>query len=222
MVARLRNRIESLLRRAIAPLAQALVQFGVSPNQVTGMGCVLTIAAAVLLLLGNPVAAGGLFLFASTFDLLDGSMARLTHRCTRAGAFLDSALDRIAEGAMFTAIALHFFLQQDVAGLAAALLAWMGAYLTSYVRARSQSLGADLPEGLVQRAERVVLLSAGLLFDALLAASAVLAVLGIGTATYRAMLAWKRLSDSDSGSDLQHPQRPAEPEDDGDGHQFAR
>lgn len=205
MAGKHRDQIENSLRRSVAPLASALLRHGISPNQVTVIGCVLTLAAAGLVVLGNLGAAGALFLFASSLDMLDGTMARMNGRNTRAGAFLDSTLDRVAEGAIFGAIAVHFFYLGDPLGLAASLAAWLGAFMTSYVRARCQSLGTDLPEGLVQRAERVIALSVGLLFAPLLLATMVgLAVLGLGTAFYRLVLAWRRLRDDDLDTDLEH------------------
>jgi CDP-diacylglycerol--glycerol-3-phosphate 3-phosphatidyltransferase len=198
----------------VAPIARALSKHGISPNQVTVIGCVLTLAAAGLILLGSLGAAGALFLFASSLDMLDGTMARMNGNNTRAGAFLDSALDRVAEGAIFSAIAVYFLHVNDPVGLMATLAAWLGAFMTSYVRARCQSLGADLPEGLVQRAERVIALSVGLLYEPLLLAIMVgLAVLGLGTAFYRLVLAWKRLRDDDRDLDLEH----GEPDSVGDG-----
>jgi CDP-diacylglycerol--glycerol-3-phosphate 3-phosphatidyltransferase len=103
------------------------------------------------------------------FDVLDGKVARATGRTTIFGAFYDSTLDRVADGAVLGGLAV-FFARNDVLHLVPAwagtpmvvvsLLGIIGAFLTSYTRSRAESLGIDAKVGMMQRPERVTLLSA--------------------------------------------------------------
>lgn len=192
-----RDRLEATLRHRLEPLARSLLHIGLTPNTVSLLGCLLALGAAALIIAGSPATAGLLFLFASSLDMLDGSMARLNGAPSRAGAFLDSALDRIAEGVVFAAIVFYFHRNGEWLGVAAATAALIGAYLTSYSRARGAALGFDFSGGPVKRAERVVLIALGLLWDVLLPMMIVLAVLGILTGLIRLFVTWKKLKDDD-------------------------
>ncbi len=96
--------------------------------------------------------------------MLDGALARSQNQVSRGGAFLDSTMDRISEGALFTAIAYHFAAQGAALEAALTVLALLGALLISYTRARAEALGAECKVGIITRVERVVLLSLGLCF----------------------------------------------------------
>ncbi len=203
-VSQFRGRTENYVRQLLVPVVAFAQYRGITANQVTITGCLLTVVSAGALIAGYPITAGVVFLVASTLDMVDGALAR-AYTPTRAGALLDSALDRVGEGAMFSAIAMHFLLYQDGWGVAATLMAWLGASVTSYVRARTQSLGADCPGGLIKRAERVVLLAIGMLFDVLFPVMVVLALTGIGTSMYRIVSAFYQLSIPEPGGARAEP-----------------
>jgi CDP-diacylglycerol--glycerol-3-phosphate 3-phosphatidyltransferase len=109
------------------------------------------------------------------FDVLDGIVARRTGRETKFGAFYDSTLDRVSDGAVLAGLTVFYATdtaRHSVPMVVVCLAAIMGTFLTSYTRARADALGIDAKVGLIQRAERVVLLSApqaffGLAFDGL-------------------------------------------------------
>lgn len=173
---------QSIIRgylRVIEPAADFLVRRRVSPNVITTIGTLCSIAAGVIYATGHIQFAGWFLGLTALFDVLDGTVARRTGRTTVFGAFYDSTLDRIADGAVLGGLAVFFArndVHREIANFAATpmvgvlLFGMIGTFLTSYTRARAESLGIDAKVGLLQRPERVVLLSApqaffGLVFN---------------------------------------------------------
>src|SRR5712691_11502669 len=159
------TRFEVWVRRRAEALTSALGRIPITPNQITVIGVALTFTAAVLAALAHLRWAGVVLIFAGTFDILDGALARSSGRAYPYGAFLDSTLDRYSEGAIYMGLAAYFAstpgpLQRWV--LLATVAALAGSFLVSYVRARAQSLGFTCDSGLFARPERVVLTVAGL------------------------------------------------------------
>ena len=103
-----------------------------------------------------------LFVVGSILDILDGALARAGGKTTPFGAFLDSTTDRIGEGAMLGAIALIFHRHDHPVALALTFAAVAGSFLVSYTRAKAEGLGLRGDVGLGSRAERVVVITAGL------------------------------------------------------------
>ena len=161
--------LERAVRGWVAPLVAALDALGVGPNALTVTGLVLNVAAAAVVASGELVWGAAAFLFASGFDMLDGSLARRRGVASRLGAFLDSTFDRLSETALFCALlidhARHPYGPEWMP--AAILLALAGSLTTSYARARSESLGQECKVGWVERPERVVLLVLGLVLGRL-------------------------------------------------------
>ncbi len=191
---RLRGTARSLLYSWIEPIAAGAGRLGLTPNLITTGGCVLSVAAAVLVLLGYWVVGGALFLFAGALDMLDGAVARSNGQTTQFGALWDSTLDRIGEAAMFIAVALHYADHKPL--LFATLAAWFASLLTSYIRARTEGLGGVCHEGWITRPERVVLLAAGLMFGLLEVVVWVLALGGALTVAQRIWVSRRGLSSS--------------------------
>ena len=104
----LRNQLHESIDRRLDPVIGALARLGVQPNQITVAGTLICLASPVLIVAGRLELAGVAWLAGSAFDLLDGALARRQSKVTRGGAFLDSTLDRISEGALFSAITYHF------------------------------------------------------------------------------------------------------------------
>ena len=156
----------SLASRSVTSLART----GVTPNVLTATGVSLCLAAAVLVpfedhgkLLFFWLAAG-IFVVGSLLDILDGALARVGGKTTPFGAFIDSTTDRVGEGAMLAAIALVFSRHGKDWAVVLAVAAVVGSFLVSYTRARAEALGLRGDVGLGSRAERVVLITAGLVF----------------------------------------------------------
>lgn len=164
----LRDRLGIRARQSLEPLTRTLQRLHVTPNQITVFGALVNVGAAYLVLRGDYVAAGIVFLLGSCLDMLDGALARLARMVTPFGAFFDSTLDRTVEGVLLAAIAYRFSLDGRNVTVGITVLALLGSLLVSYTRARAEALGLECKVGLASRAERVVLLSVGLVFPALL------------------------------------------------------
>jgi len=149
-----------------SPPARLLVRAGVGPDAVTWVGTVGVSAAALWFYPRGEFFVGSVVVTVFVlFDSLDGTMARMTGRSSRWGAFLDSTLDRVADAALFGGLLLWFTGRGDDPVLAGVCLgALVGGAVTSYAKARAEGLGLTCDVGVAERAERiiVVLVSTGL------------------------------------------------------------
>jgi CDP-diacylglycerol---glycerol-3-phosphate 3-phosphatidyltransferase len=149
--------------KIIDPVANWLVRRGVHPNTITAVGTLCTLAGGIIYGTGH-IRTGGWFLSATAlFDVLDGTVARRSNKSSTFGAFLDSTLDRLADGALLGGLAVFYALNpvhRNVPMVVVCLAGLIGSFLTSYIRARAEALGVDAKVGMVQRPERFVLLSA--------------------------------------------------------------
>src|ERR1043165_5543509 len=149
--------------RVIEPVANWLIRRGVHPNTITAFGTVCTVGGGVLYGMGH-IRTGGFFLSATAlFDVLDGTVARRSGKSSQFGAFLDSTLDRVADGAVLGGLAVFYVLNtphRNLIMVIVCIAAIIGSFMTSYTRARAEALGLDAKVGMMQRPERVVLLSA--------------------------------------------------------------
>ena len=195
-MADLQNVRKSVGRYFTDPIVTVLAKTHITPNTVTCLGLLITIAAAVLIALGHPFAAGFVVLFAGLFDMLDGALARRTSSVTRFGGVLDSTLDRVSEATVLIGIMVLYANQQSTWGVAFAGIALIGSQLVSYIRARAEAININCEIGVFTRPERVVILSIGLLLsrfnNILLIALAVIAVLSFITAGQRLFFVWKK------------------------------
>lgn len=151
------------VNRVTDPVGRWLVDRGVSPDTITVLGTVGAVAAAVgFLPRGGFVVGPILITLCVLLDLVDGAMARARGYGTPFGAVLDSACDRIVDGALFGALAWWCLYAGDapLAG-GAALVCLVGGQLVSYVKARAESVHLRAEGGLVERAERLILGLAG-------------------------------------------------------------
>jgi phosphatidylinositol phosphate synthase len=156
----------SLASRSVTGLARTRV----TPNALTVAGVTLCVAAAVLVPFEdrNRILvywlAAGVFVVGSILDILDGALARAGGKSTPFGAFLDSTTDRVGEGAMLAAIGLVFARAGNDTAVVFTIAAVAGSFLVPYVRAKAEALGLRGDVGLGSRAERVVVITAGLVF----------------------------------------------------------
>jgi CDP-diacylglycerol--glycerol-3-phosphate 3-phosphatidyltransferase len=189
------TRFEAWVRRRAERLMSAIGRVPLTPNQVTVVGVLLTFFAAFLVAFGELRWAGVVLIFAGTCDILDGALARSTNASYPYGAFLDSTLDRYAEGAIYAGLTAYFVTMGGPLGrwlVLATLAALAGSFLVSYVRARAQSLGFVCDSGLFARPERVVVTVIGLIFGGwiLYAVVFLLAILTNLTALQRIREVW--------------------------------
>lgn len=180
--------------RVIGPVVDALAAVGVTPGAVTVAGLLGSAGAGVLIARGELLAGGVVMLVAAAFDLLDGALARATGRATRFGAVLDATFDRLSEAAVLFGVLVY---ETGLGNREETLLVFaaaVGSMLVSYVRARAESHGATLTEGLFTRPERVVLLAAALMIPGALRPGLwLLAVLTLLTVAQRLYLAGRAL-----------------------------
>jgi CDP-diacylglycerol---glycerol-3-phosphate 3-phosphatidyltransferase len=154
--------------RLLEPVVGVFVRLGISPNAVTTIGFLVTVSAGVAFFHGDLQTGGFLVLLGGFFDVVDGSLARRTGKVTRFGSFYDSTLDRVSEVVVFLGVFSLYNGGEPNIGepwmvyVVAAAMA--GSLLVSYTRARAEAMGIDCRVGLMQRAERVVLLGAATLF----------------------------------------------------------
>jgi CDP-diacylglycerol---glycerol-3-phosphate 3-phosphatidyltransferase len=158
----LRSRFPSYVEAVTGPIGRALGRTPLSPNRLTTLGLLLTTAAAVVVATGDLVIGGWLLVAGGLMDTFDGAVARSTGRSTPFGGFYDSVSDRISDGVILGGIA---FLVRDQPRLfLLAVVALVAAEVTSYVRAKAESIDLDCSVGVLERAERAILLMAGLIF----------------------------------------------------------
>jgi len=177
------------------PIVDALARIGVTPNLLTAAGVAGNVVAAVLAGSGEFVAAGVVVLAASSLDMLDGALARATGQATDFGAVFDAVMDRVSEAVVLFGLLVYFSDRGDRTEEFLIFVAVVASILVSYVRARAETVGLEMKEGLFSRAPRVALLSAGLILDAawddsVTAVLWALAVLAPATAAQRLALVW--------------------------------
>lgn len=152
------ERFRQFWTKIFSPVARLLLRLGVSPDTVTIVGTLGVSAGALWFFPRGQFFVGVLVVTAFVFsDLVDGHMARLSGQSSKWGAFLDSTLDRVADAAVFGGLVLWYAGTGDdlvLAGLALYCLV-MGS-VTSYARARAESLGMEAKGGIAERADRLV------------------------------------------------------------------
>src|SRR4051794_30645059 len=153
-----------LATRSVTTLAQTRV----TPNALTATGVSLCLIAAVLVPFESRHKilfywlGAAVFVLGSVLDILDGALARAGGKSTPFGAFFDSTTDRVGEGAMLAAIGLVLTRAGNHTAVVFTIIAVAGSFLVPYVRAKAESLGLRGDVGLGSRAERVVVITAGL------------------------------------------------------------
>ncbi|HEY8628887.1 MAG TPA: CDP-alcohol phosphatidyltransferase family protein [Gaiellaceae bacterium] len=166
-LARLKEGYTTGARRLALRSMTGLARTGVTPNALTTAGVSLCAAAAVLTYFGyrNEMffwLAAFVFVLGSVLDILDGALARAGGKQSPFGAFLDSTTDRVSEAFVLGAIALVFHRRGNEVALGFTFAAVVGSFLVSYTRARAEALGLKGDVGIGSRAERVVVITAGL------------------------------------------------------------
>lgn len=181
----LTNKLRVQVERVTLPLGRVLGTAGLTANGLTVTGTVISGVASLLVAVGSPVAAAWVLLVGSLFDMLDGAVARSMGTKSLAGAFLDSTLDRVSDGMLFAALAWNQAVGGSRIGLALALGTGLLAFLTSYIRAKAESLDLTCNVGIAERTVRLAFVGVGLAFHVLLPALGLLFVLSLVTVVHR-------------------------------------
>jgi CDP-diacylglycerol---glycerol-3-phosphate 3-phosphatidyltransferase len=186
--------------RVVGPVGAAIARLGITANGMTAAGLVFAIAAAAAIATDRFLLGGVLLAVGGIADLLDGSVARARGGTTRLGGFYDSVADRVSDGAVLGAVA--WAVRDEPLAFGFAVTALIFAEVTSYTRAKAESLAVDCSVGLLERAERTVILIAGLVFArwALLPALAVLAAGALYTTLQRVVHVVRQLRAPEPGA----------------------
>ncbi|MEE8602906.1 CDP-alcohol phosphatidyltransferase family protein [Euzebya tangerina] len=142
--------------KVVLPIGRGLARAGLTPNGITTLGLLGVILGITILLLGRPVLGGWIVAFATILDAFDGTVARLTDSQTEMGAFYDSVADRVADATIFAACA--WVARDQPLVFTGVMIAFATALITSYIRAKAESLGFDATVGLIERPERVAII----------------------------------------------------------------
>jgi CDP-diacylglycerol--glycerol-3-phosphate 3-phosphatidyltransferase len=156
------------ISRGLTPLGASLARAGITPDAVTVVGALGTVASAVIFFPRGWFFAGTLLIWAfAMLDLVDGAVARAGGQESAFGAVLDSSCDRVADAAVFGTLAWYFAMHDQRWLLLAALLCLVLGSLTSYIRARAEAAGLTATVGIAERAERLIIVLVGTGLDGL-------------------------------------------------------
>ena len=191
MLSRLIGRICKTLLDLIVAVVSSL---RINPNLLTFIGFLITIYAAVQLARGKLLEAGLIIILAGIFDILDGRVARITNSVTKFGAFFDSVLDRYSDIAIFLGLMINYSKGQRLTYMILSGVVLMGAVMTSYTRARAESLIPLCKVGFMERPERLVLLIIGALSNRMAPVLWIMAFFSNLTVIHRIAYTWKQAS----------------------------
>jgi CDP-diacylglycerol--glycerol-3-phosphate 3-phosphatidyltransferase len=188
------TRFADRFRSRFSTVGKIVAKTNLSPNAITVIGLFLNLAVAAVIASGNLLLGGALLLIAGGFDVVDGAVARATNQVSRFGSFFDSTIDRYADAIILGGV-LFYFIEDDAGSwpLMLVFVTLVGSLMISYTRSKAESLGLKGDVGFAQRAERVIILSAGLMLGYPVWAMAVLAVLTQFTVLQRILHVWREL-----------------------------
>ncbi len=164
-----------------------------NPNLLTVLGFLATLAASYLLLEGFWILAGSAIILSGIFDLFDGMVARKLGKVSRFGGFLDSVIDRYSDLFLLLALLIYYLRQGESSLVILVAVASMGTALVPYARARAEAAQIPCTIGLMERAERLILLAVGAFFDIMIPLLWILALLTHFTVLQRIYYVWRTL-----------------------------
>ncbi len=179
------------------PLFQKIFGQRGNPNLLTLLGFVSTLIASWLVLKGYWVSAGLMIVLSGLFDLMDGVIARKLGKVSRFGGFFDSVVDRYSDLILLSALLLHYARKGENGFVVLTSVVAIGTALIPYARAKAESLQISCHIGLMERAERIILLASGALFGWMEPILWLLAMLTHFTVLQRIYYVWKKLRAND-------------------------
>lgn len=185
--------LRSSVDKAVKPLGDGLRRTKITPDHLTIAGLLIAVGAAVAIAFGQLALGLLLVILAALPDLLDGALAKASNTSSQRGAFFDSVVDRVTDALLFGGVAWFFATTKDPR-LSLIPFAIMGvSMLISYERAKAESLGLNAKGGLMERAERIIVLCVGLLFESLIVwIMAAMLILVTMTALQRFVKVWRQ------------------------------
>jgi CDP-diacylglycerol--glycerol-3-phosphate 3-phosphatidyltransferase len=187
------GRFRSTVDKGVEPIGNSIRKTGLSADHFTIFGLVLSVASCVAIGTGNLRLGLLLVVLTGLCDTFDGAVAKAAGTSSVRGAFFDSVADRVSDSFLFFGVAWYFTTTDPgpMALLPMAVLATSS--VISYQRAKAESLGLAAKGGIMERAERIILLSLGLLFEALLVPVLVIMLaLTLFTAAQRFVKVWRQ------------------------------
>jgi CDP-diacylglycerol--glycerol-3-phosphate 3-phosphatidyltransferase len=181
-------------KRVVDSIVVGLSNLGIHPNILTLIGLVVNVIACVLFAKGLFFAAGLVIAFAGIFDMADGEVARRTQRVTEFGAFFDSIIDRYSDMVLLLGLVIWYAKIDRIFYVGLTGMVLIGSVMTSYTRARAESLISQCKVGFLERPERIVLLVIGCLSDRMAAVLWVMAILSNWTVSQRIWYTWRELN----------------------------
>ena len=175
----------------LGSIVNLLAALRVKPNILTLIGLFINVFAAILFANGMFTWAGLVVLFAGIFDMVDGEVARRTGHVTRFGAFFDSVIDRYSDMILFFGLVVWYAKLDRIFYAGLVVISLIGSIMTSYTRARAESLIPACKVGFLERPERIVLLIIGALTNRMGAAMWVMAILSNWTVSQRIWHTWQ-------------------------------
>ncbi len=165
----IKNSQQQLAYVIMNPFIRLLIKIGITPNMITFFGFLLNVLSTIVLIYGAEYGvrsdhkyiawAGILILTGGAMDMVDGRLARLSNQANNFGALFDSVLDRYSELIMFFGFCYYFVTQDYLLTSFFCFFAMIGSIMVSYTRARAEGLGVTASVGLMQRPERIILVS---------------------------------------------------------------
>ncbi|MDQ2677933.1 MAG: CDP-alcohol phosphatidyltransferase family protein [Actinomycetota bacterium] len=188
------GRLRSQVDAAVKPIGNSIKKAGISADMLTASGIVMAVAAAVAIGAGALRLGFLLLILTGIPDLLDGAVAKASGKSSLRGAFFDSVSDRVTDGLLFGGIAYYLAASGEAPWVVMLPVAgYVTASVVSYIRAKADALGFDARGGIVERAERFILLAIGLLFEpVLLPVLGLIIVLNAITAGQRFVKVWNQ------------------------------
>jgi CDP-diacylglycerol--glycerol-3-phosphate 3-phosphatidyltransferase len=185
------QKARDISRPTLEAICRWLAKWNVSPDAVTYLGLVLTIGVAVLAALGEIRWAGVAYIVAAVCDALDGTLARVSGKGSRFGAFLDSTIDRFEESMVFLGLSIHYALVGGRLEIPLIMVATVGSLMVSYTRARAEAVGVACKVGFMTRVPRVIIMIAGLILDQVLIALIILILTSLFSTFHRMYYVWQ-------------------------------
>lgn len=187
------GRFRAPIEKAVRPVGLLLRKTGMSPDHLTILGISFAVVAAVAIGSGALEAGLALVILAALPDMLDGALAKASNTASQRGAFFDSVVDRVTDSVLFGGVAWYFASEKSphLALLPMAIMAVSS--LISYERAKAEALGLYAKGGLMERAERIIILCVGLLFESILVPILwIMLLLTTITAIQRFVMVWRQ------------------------------
>ena len=185
------GRYRGEVARVADPVARALVGLRLRPNQLSFLGLVGSVLAAVAFAADQRRTGALCLTIAGALDILDGALARVSGQVSPFGAFLDSVLDRYSDLLVLAGLVVLFARLGRLAVVAVVLLALVGTVMVSYTRARAESIDVECRVGVMERGERMLVLILGAFLDLLVPAIWVVALGANATAVHRIAHTWR-------------------------------